>query len=63
VCVKKTLTPTKLFLLMTAVAIIGGIVRDEIAHIATGDFQIQEGDHVIIFALPSVYKKIQGYFN
>lgn len=44
-------------------AIIGGIVRKGVSHIATGGFQIEPEDHVIIFALPSVYKKVQGYFK
>ncbi len=44
-------------------AIIGGIVREKIGYIATGDFQIVSGDHVIIFALASVYKKIQAFFK
>ncbi len=61
---KSRITKRKIMdLSITNQAIIGGIVRDEIAYIATGDFQIEEGDHVIIFALPSVYKKIQGYFK
>lgn len=43
-------------------AIIGGLVRDNKAIIATSDVQIQEGDHVIIFAVSSAYKKVQDYF-
>lgn len=44
-------------------AIIGGIVRDGTAHIATGEFRIMPGDHVIIFALPAAYKRVQKFFK
>lgn len=43
-------------------SIIGGIVRDKIEYIATGDFQIQENDHVVVFALPAAYQKVQKFF-
>lgn len=44
-------------------AIIGGLVRNGTAIIASGDLQIIEGDHVIIFALSSVYQKVQDFFK
>jgi len=44
-------------------SIIGGIVRGLQSHIAVGDFQIQEGDKVVIFALPEAISKVQDLFN
>jgi trk system potassium uptake protein TrkA len=44
-------------------AIIGGIVRNKIGHIATGDFQIEPYDNVIVFALPSAFIKVQTLFS
>lgn len=44
-------------------SIIGGVIRNKIGYIATGDFQIQENDNVVVFALPSAYLKIQKLFN
>jgi len=43
--------------------IIGGIVRGMQSFIAVGDFQIQEGDKVVIFALPEAISKAQALFN
>lgn len=44
-------------------SIIGGIVRGMESYIAVGDFQIKEGDKVVIFALPGAISKIQALFN
>ena len=44
-------------------SIIGGIVRGMESYIAVGDFQIKEGDKVVIFALPGAMNKIQELFN
>lgn len=44
-------------------AIIGGIVRNNEGFIASADFQINENDNVVVFALPSAYSKIQRLFN
>lgn len=44
-------------------SIIGGIVRGLQSYIAVGDFQIQEGDKVVIFALPEAINKVQALFN
>lgn len=44
-------------------SIIGGIVRGLKSYIAIGDFQIQEGDKVVIFALPEAINKVQALFN
>ncbi len=44
-------------------AIIGGVVRGEESYIALGNFQIVEGDKVVVFALPSAISKIEKFFN
>lgn len=44
-------------------AIIGGVVRGKHSYIATGDFQIKEGDKVVVFLLPEAINKIDSLFN
>ncbi len=44
-------------------AIIGGIVRGEESFIAMGDFQIEENDKVVVFALPHAIHKIEKLFH
>ncbi|MFW5793702.1 MAG: Trk system potassium transporter TrkA [Bacteroidota bacterium] len=44
-------------------AIIGGIVRDNKGYIAMGDFQIEENDKVVVFALPQAFHKVDKLFN
>ncbi len=44
-------------------AIIGGIVRGEESFIAMGDFQIEENDKVVVFALPHAIHKIEKLFS
>ncbi len=44
-------------------SIIGGIVRGDQSFIAVGDFQIKEGDNVVVFALPETISKVQDLFN
>jgi trk system potassium uptake protein TrkA len=44
-------------------AIIGGIVRGKESYIAVGDFLIQEGDRVVVFALPEAIHKVDEYFG
>jgi len=44
-------------------AIIGGIVRGKTSYIAVGDFQIQENDKVVVFALPKAIHKVDKLFN
>jgi trk system potassium uptake protein TrkA len=44
-------------------AIVGGIVRGEDSFIAVGDFQIQEGDKVVVFALPDAVHSIDEMFH
>lgn len=42
---------------------IGGIVREDVGFIATGETQIKAGDKVLVFALPSAIKKIDKFFK
>ncbi len=44
-------------------AIIGGIIRKGKGIIARGDTEIHEGDHVVIFALPSAVSVVGKFFN
>ena len=44
-------------------AIIGGIVRGDESHIATGDFQVAENDHVVVFTLPHAIHKVEKLFS
>ncbi len=44
-------------------SIIGGVIRDNEVFIATGDFQIREGDKVVVFALPGIASKIEKMFH
>jgi trk system potassium uptake protein len=44
-------------------SIIGGVVRNKTGYIATGDFQIEPEDHVVVFALPNAIQKIQMFFK
>lgn len=42
---------------------IGGLIRDDKGYIVRGDTQIIDGDRVVVFALPSVLKKIDKFFK
>jgi trk system potassium uptake protein TrkA len=44
-------------------SIVGGIVRGQESFIAVGDFQIQEGDKVVMFALPEAVHYIDDMFH
>lgn len=44
-------------------AIIGGIIRGEESYIAVGDFQIEEGDKVVVFCMPSAIHKVDKLFD
>ncbi len=44
-------------------SIIGGIVRDHKGVIPSGDFKIQEKDHVIVFCLPMAISKVEKLFK
>ncbi|MCF8347636.1 MAG: Trk system potassium transporter TrkA [Bacteroidales bacterium] len=42
--------------------IIGGIIRGKESFIAVGDFQILEGDKVVVFAIPGISQKMEKLF-
>ena len=42
---------------------LGGYVRDKKGYIVTGDTEIKEGDHVIVFCYSSKTRQIEKYFN
>jgi len=42
---------------------LGGIVRGEQGFVVSGDTQIQEGDKVVVFTLPSGVKKVERFFK
>lgn len=44
-------------------ATIGGMIRKGEAMLVTGDTLIQPGDHVVVFCLDMMIKKIEKYFN
>ena len=44
-------------------AIIGGVIRGTSSFIANGDTQIQDHDHVVVFALPAAFHKLDKFFN
>ncbi len=44
-------------------AIIGGLIRKKKGIIAKGDTEILEGDHVVVFALPSAVSTVGKFFN
>ena len=44
-------------------ATIGGLVRGDEGILVTGNTQIQAGDHVVVFCLASMIKRIEKFFN
>ena len=44
-------------------AIIGGIIRGDDSFIAVGDFQIEEGDKVVVFSMPDAIHKVDKLFK
>jgi trk system potassium uptake protein TrkA len=44
-------------------AIIGGVVRGNMAFIAKGDSEIKPYDRVVVFALPSAINRVGRFFN
>lgn len=42
---------------------IGGLIRNGEGILVTGDTLIQAGDHVVVFCLSMMIKKIEKYFN
>ena len=50
-------------LLFPTDAIIGGVIRGSQGFVATGETQIQDGDKVVIFALPTAISKLDKFFK
>jgi trk system potassium uptake protein TrkA len=44
-------------------SIIGGIIRGDKSYIAVGDFQIEEGDKVVVFSMPEIIHKVGKLFK
>ena len=44
-------------------AIVAGVIRNEESYIPGGDFRLELGDKVIVFALPSAIKKVEELFK
>ena len=44
-------------------AIIGGVIRNGVGHIAVGDFQIEAHDRVVVFSIPEVKSKVNKLFK
>ena len=42
---------------------IGGMIRNGEGILVTGDTQIRPGDHVVVFCLSMMIKKIEKFFN
>ena len=43
-------------------AIIGGVIRNGEGIIALGDFEIQQGDRIVVCCLPQSIKKVEKLF-
>lgn len=43
--------------------IVGGVIREDRAYIATGDFQVQDNDKVVAFVLPYAVHKVEKLFH
>ncbi len=48
---------------LTRKAVFGGVIRDGIALMTFGDFQIQAGDKAVVFCLPEAIHKVEKLFN
>lgn len=48
---------------LTKKAVFGGVIRDGIAHMTYGDFQILAGDKAVVFCLPEAIHKVEKLFN
>ncbi|MCD8528642.1 MAG: Trk system potassium transporter TrkA [Chitinophagales bacterium] len=42
---------------------IGGVVRNGVGMVTLGDFQIEEGDHVVVFAMNESIQKVENFFK
>lgn len=50
-------------LTLPAEAVVGGVIRGTDAFIAVGSTQLQSGDHVAVFALPSAVAELDKFFK
>ena len=48
---------------LTKNAVFGGVIRNGIAHMTFGDFQILAGDKAVVFCLPEALHKVEKLFN
>ncbi len=48
---------------ITKQAVFGGVIRNGIAHMTFGDFQILAGDKAVVFCLPEAIHKVEKLFN
>ena len=48
---------------LTRNAVFGGVIRNGKAHMTFGDFQIIEGDKVVVFCLPEAIGDVEKLFN
>lgn len=48
---------------ITEMAVFGGVIRNGVAHMTYGDFQILPGDKAIVFCLPEAVHKVEKLFN
>jgi len=42
---------------------LGGIIRGDQGFVASGNMQVQEGDKVVVFTVPSGMKKLEKFFK
>ena len=49
--------------ILTKNAVFGGVIRNGIAHMTFGDFQILAGDKAVVFCLPEAIHKVEKLFN
>lgn len=48
---------------ITKNAVFGGVIRNGVAHMTFGDFQILAGDKAVVFCLPEAIHKVEKLFN
>ena len=48
---------------ITKQAVFGGVIRNGIAHMTFGNFQILSGDKAVVFCLPEAIHKVEKLFN
>lgn len=48
---------------ITKNAVFGGVIRNGVAHMTFGDFQIKAGDKAVVFCLPESIHKVEKLFN